>query len=189
MSYLACGILQLPTHHITTLCIQWFSRYSMNRNALGYLVAMMPIYSCTHKTWSWSNGQALEYIICPKADNTFVQSSVVGIFFTSSAHALHTCYKHKKTLALDQTLMHGKTSSIKINSFSSLIKCLWMSSKHEIKHALTEIHVLQNKHNLCQNMMWSKEWFARLFGFTTKYTLQYTSNKHGIICKFREIKP
>jgi hypothetical protein len=52
LSYLACGMLQLPTHHIATLCIQWFLRYSMNRDALGYLVAMMSICSYTHKIGS-----------------------------------------------------------------------------------------------------------------------------------------
>jgi hypothetical protein len=45
-----CGMLQLPTHHIIALCVQWSLRYSMNQNALGYLVAMMSICTCTHKT-------------------------------------------------------------------------------------------------------------------------------------------
>jgi hypothetical protein len=132
-----CGMLQLPTHHIIALCVQWSLRYSMNQNALGYLVAMMSICTCTHKTWSWSSGQAHEYIIWPKVDNTFVRSSVVGIFFKAFfAHVLHTCHKHKKTLALGQTLLHGKTTSIEISSFSSLIMCRCMSSRHEIEHAL-----------------------------------------------------
>jgi ribosomal protein L32 len=132
-----CGMLRLPTHHIVALCVQWSLRYSMNRNALGYLVAMMSICSCTHEIGSWSNGQAHEYIIWPKVDNTFVQSSIVGIFFRAFfAHVLHTCHKHKKTLAPGQTLLHGKTSSIEISSFSSPIMCWWMLSKHEIEHAL-----------------------------------------------------
>jgi hypothetical protein len=64
----------------------------------------------------------------------------------------------KKTLAPGQTLLHGKTSSIKISSSSILIKCLWMSSKHEIKHVLTKIDVItDNINSLCQNMMCSKE--------------------------------
>jgi hypothetical protein len=33
-------------------------------------------------------------------------------------------------------LLHGTTSSIEINSFNSLIMCWWMSSMHEIEHAL-----------------------------------------------------
>jgi hypothetical protein len=133
MSYPTCGMLQLPTHHIATLYFQWSLKYSMNQNALGYLVAMMSICSCAHKTWSWSSGQAFEYIIWPKTNNTFVRFFVVGIFFTTFfAHVLHTCHKHKKTFAPGQTLLHGKTSSIEISYSSNLIKCLWMSSKHEI---------------------------------------------------------
>jgi len=63
VSCLACGMLRLPTHHIVALCIQWSLRYSMNWNALGYLFAMMSIYSCAHKMGSWFSGQAFEYII------------------------------------------------------------------------------------------------------------------------------
>jgi hypothetical protein len=110
---------------------------------MGYLVAMMSICNCTHKTRSWSNGQAFEYIIWPKIDNTFVQSSIVGICFTTySAHVLCTCHKHKKTLASNQTLLHGKTSSIEISFYSSLIKCLRMSIKHEIKHVLMKTNAM-----------------------------------------------
>jgi hypothetical protein len=47
---------------------------------------------------------------------------------------------------------------------------------------------MQNKHCLCQNMMCNKEGFTRLFGFATKYALQYTSNKYGIVCRFKEMK-
>jgi hypothetical protein len=82
-------------------------------------------------------------MIWPKVDNIFVWSSVVGISFIAfSTHALQTCHKYKKTLALGQTLLREKTSFIEIRSSSSLIKCLWMSSKHEIEHALMETNAL-----------------------------------------------
>jgi hypothetical protein len=77
----------------------------------------------------------------------------------------------KKTLAPNLTLLHGKMSSIEISSCISLIKCLWMSNKHEIKHAWMETNVLQNKHSLWQNMLCNKEWSITLFYFATKYAL------------------
>jgi hypothetical protein len=63
----ACEMLWLPTHHIVALCAQWSLKYVMNWDVLGYLVAMMSISSCAHKTWSWSSGQAREYMSFPKA--------------------------------------------------------------------------------------------------------------------------
>lgn len=64
----ACEMLWLPTHHIVAFCAQWFLKYVMNWNALRYLVTMMSICSYAHKTWSWSSGQAHEYMIFPKVD-------------------------------------------------------------------------------------------------------------------------
>jgi hypothetical protein len=66
VSCLACGILQLPTHHIVVLCIQWFLRYSMNQDALGSLVAMMSTCSCTHKTRSCPVDKLLNTLSSPK---------------------------------------------------------------------------------------------------------------------------
>jgi hypothetical protein len=128
-------------------------------------------------------------MIWPKAYNTFVRSSTFVIFFTtSSTHVLHTCHKHKKKRPLAKHLLHGKTTSIEISSFNNLIKCLWMSSKHEIEHAWIKTNVLQNKHSLWQNMLCNKEWSTTLFCYATRYEL-YTINKHGIVSKFRAIKP
>jgi hypothetical protein len=82
--------------HITTLCVQWSSRYSMNQDALGYLVAILSIWS-SHKIGSWPNGQAFEYMIWPKTYNIFVQSHTFVILFTTfSTHVLCTWHKHKK---------------------------------------------------------------------------------------------
>ncbi len=61
----------------------------------------------------------------------------------------------KKTLALGQTLLHGKTSSIKISYYSSLIKCMWMWSQHEIEHALMKINLLCKTNIVC-----AKTWCA-----------------------------
>ncbi len=130
--------------HITTLCVQWTSIYSMNWDALWYLVAMMSICSYTHKIGSWSNGQAFEYMIWPKAYNTFVRSSTFANCFYN---IFYPCFVHmpqtsKKNFGPWLNTIAWEKSSIKISSCSSLIKCLWMWSKHEIEHAWMETNAL-----------------------------------------------
>jgi hypothetical protein len=59
-------------------------------------------------------GHPYEYIIFPRAHKTLVRSSVDAIFFMAFlAHVLHTWHKHKRAMALAQTLLHEKTISIR----------------------------------------------------------------------------
>jgi len=61
---------------------------------------MISICSCAQKIGSWYSGQACEYMISPIADNSFKFSCSHSQFVLQHSHALCTCHKHKKTLAL-----------------------------------------------------------------------------------------
>jgi hypothetical protein len=89
-------------------------KYRMNWTAFGKLVPNNLICCFAHIIRSKLVGHPFEYIILPRAHKTLVRSSIDAIFFTTfSTHVLRTCHKHKSTLALGQTLLHGKTISIR----------------------------------------------------------------------------
>jgi len=59
-------------------------------------------------------GLPFKYIILPRAHKTLARSSIDAIFFMAFlTHVFCTCHKHNSIMALGQTLLHGKTISIK----------------------------------------------------------------------------
>ncbi len=114
MSCPTCSMFRFPTHHILTFNKQWSLRYWMNWIAFGKLVSNNSICCSTHKIRSKLVGHPCEYIILPREHKTLTRSSIDVVFFmTFSTHVFCACHKHKNTLIFGQTLLHGKTISIR----------------------------------------------------------------------------